>query len=174
LESSEVALVEGRPQYEGDALVSEGENFVAARFVRPVATDSGEVELTITLNPGSTSWLNQRCYIHLCDEVHNRSCVSLITFYRGIHLRVYDANRRLIEVPEGSIDGWKEGEPHRVKATWNAPGEAVLYIDGKEVDRKRLDMSIGGRFTRLHIGHKPGNWRTLGKVEVHKLRFASK
>ncbi len=173
LESGNVKLVEGRPEYEGVALISEGERFAAARFVRPAATDSGEIELTVTLNPGSTSWLNQRCYIHLCDEVHNKSCVSLITFYRGIHLRIYDVHRKLIEVPEGSIDDWKEGEPHRIKATWNAPGEAVLYLDGKEVDRRPLDRPNGGEFTRLHIGHKPGNWRALGKVAVHRLRFGS-
>ena len=174
LKSDNVKLLEGRPQYEGDALVSEGESFAATKFVRPVATDSGEIELSITLNPGSTSWLNQRCYIHLCDEVHNKSCVTLISFYRGIHLRIYDAHRKLIEVPEGSIDDWKEGEPHRVRVTWKAPGEAVLYIDGKEVDRRRLDRPVGGKFTRLHIGHKPGNWRALGKVEIHRLRFGSK
>ncbi|MCK5732840.1 MAG: hypothetical protein KAI38_01545, partial [Candidatus Latescibacteria bacterium] len=184
LESGNVEIVAGRPEYEGDALredsikresslISEGERFAAARFVRPAGTDSGEIELTVTLSPGSTSWLNQRCYIHLCDEVHNRSCVSLITFYRGIHLRIYDVHRNLIEVPEGSIDDWKEGEPHRIKATWNAPGEAVLYIDGKEVDRRPLDRPIGGEFTRLHIGHKPGNWRALGKVAVQRLRFGS-
>jgi hypothetical protein len=173
LENGNVELVAGKPEYEGDALISEGERFAAARFLRPAATDSGEIELTVTLNPGSTSWLDQRCYIHLCDEVHNKSCVSLITFYRGIHLRIYDAHRKLIEVPEGSIDDWKEGEPHRIKATWNAPGEAVLYLDGKEVDRRPLDRPIGGEFTRLHIGHKPGNWRTLGKIAVHRLRFGS-
>jgi len=171
LESDNVELVAGRPAYEGDALISEGKRFAAARFVRPAATDSGEIELTVILNPGSTSWLNQRCYIHLCDEVHNRSCVSLITFYRGIHLRIYDSHRKLIEVPEGSIDDWKEGEPHRIKATWNAPGEAALYLDGKEVDRRPLDRPIGGQFTRLHIGHKPGNWRALGKIAVHLLKL---
>ncbi|MCK4591596.1 MAG: hypothetical protein KAT86_07560, partial [Candidatus Latescibacteria bacterium] len=163
----------GRPEYEGDALISEDESFAAAQFIQPAATDSGEIELTITLNPGSTSWLNQRCYIHLCDEVHNKSCVSLITFYRGIHLRIYDAHRKLIEVPEGSIDEWKEGEPHRVNVTWEAPGEAVMYIDGQEVDKRWLDRPIGGEFTRLHIGYKPGNWRMLGKIEVHKFRFVS-
>lgn len=61
-----------------------------------------------------------------------------------------------------------------MRVTWKAPGEAVLYIDGEEVDRRRLDRPVGGKFTRLHIGHKPGNWRALGKVEIHRLRFGSK
>ena len=171
LESGHLELVEGDPRYEGDYLISEGGSFVAARFKRPVATDEGEIELTVSLNPGSTTWLNQRCYIHLCDDVLNRSCVSLITFYRGIHLRMYDPNGRLIEVPEGSIEGWREGEPHRIRVVWKAPGEAMLYVDGREVDRRSLDRPIGGRFTRIHIGHRPGNWRAHARIRLHRLRF---
>jgi hypothetical protein len=186
LKSSNTVLKQGSPVYDGQALISMDDSYVAAGFVRPAATGAGEIELTVNLAGGTTTWLNHRSYIHMCDEEYTRSCVSIITFYTGIHVRIYDCNRRLIEAAEGYIDNvdangkpvskaanpvWKEGEWHTVRVEWRAPGKVTLYLDGIEADCRVLDRPVGGRFTRLHIGHKPGNWTANGKIELVRLHL---
>lgn len=185
LESGKIIMVSGNPIYEGEALISAGESYVEARFREPTYSDMGEIEFRVKLNPGSTTWLNQRCYIHLCDDIHTRSCISVITFYTNLHVRVYDHNRKLIEVAEGFIKDydanympiqkantpiWEEDEWHTVCIKWKAPGEVVLYMDGIEADRRVLDRPVGGKFTRVCIGFKPGNWRINGKIELIRLK----
>jgi len=172
INSGKIILGEGSPIYKDESLLSNWESYVESRFKRPVATDKGEIELWINLNKGSSTWLNQRCFLHLCDEVHTKSCISLIIFYQGLHLRIYDKERRLIEVPEVSIRDWKEGEWYKIKVVWESPGKSVIYINDKEADKKFLDRSIGGHFTRLCIGYKPGNWRAWAKIKLVLMKFS--
>ena len=47
-------------------------------------------------------------------------------------------------------------------------------INGKEVDRRELDRPLGGKFTRLHIGHKPGNWRTLARIKMNNIKLVKR
>lgn len=179
-----VVLINGNPKFEEGALISVGESYIEARFAKPVYSDKGEIMFKAKLNKNSTTWLNQRCYVHLCDDVHTKSCVSIITFYTNLHVRIYDSNRKLIEVAEGYIKDydangtpvkkadnpvWEEGEWHFVHVKWAAPGEVVLNMDGIEVDKRVLNRPIGGNFTRLCIGYKPGNWRLNGYIDLLKL-----
>ena len=76
----------------------------------------------------------------------------------------YDAERNYIEVLETDIFSWKAGRAVQVRLVWEAPGEAALYIDGQERDRRRLDRRLSGAFKRLHLGQRPGNWRAEGCI----------
>jgi len=187
LNSPNIVLTRGRPQYKEDALIAEGESFVAARFMESVATDCGEIIFETLMRGEDRPWENPRAYIHLCDEIHNRSCISIVSFYSVLQARVYDRDRKLIDAAEGRIIDdpemygeleeklsyplWKKGEWHSVRVTWQAPGEIVLYLDGEMVEKRHLNRPIGGEFTRIHIGYKPGNWKTHGKIRLIKLRM---
>lgn len=194
LDGDEISLVRGTPRFDGRALVSDDKSFVEARFRTPRCTHSGEIAFRVLLEPGSTTSLNKRCCIHLSDDLHTASAVSIIIFYTNLHVRVYDARRRIVEVAEGFIKdvdvkgaavhgkgypAWNEGEWHEVLARWSAPspgrpGTLELSIDGVLADHRTLDRAIGGRFTRVSFGHKPGNWRLLGKLELQRLDFTEK
>lgn len=155
---------------------------MAGRLERSLNADAGEALLRINWLPGSSSRPGQRCYLHLCDDVHNRSCISVVSFYTRLYVRVYDSNRRLIQVAEADLRAtdvngnpvvpppahpmWEEDSWHTVRVQWRAPGELVLTLDGIEADRRVLDRPLGGRFTRLHVGHKPGNWQAKSQIEL--------
>ena len=182
LKSPGIVLTRGRPQYEEGVLIAEGESFIAARFMEPVATDCGEIIFeTLLEDEAEPAWEDPRGYIHLCDEIHNRSCISIISFYNEFQARAYDRDRKLIDAAECRIIDnpkmspvyplWKKGEWHTVRVTWQAPGEIVLYMDGEMAEKRHLDRPIGGEFTRIHIGHKPGNWKIHGKIILMELRM---
>ncbi len=165
----------GQPRYApaDGALLSSGDSFQVFSFVEPANTDRGSIEFEFTpawdcpAHPGPVA---QRCYVHLCDRPFTRSCVSIISFYTALHVRFYDSERHYIEVLESDIQHWRAGQPHAVRCAWDVDrGEAVLWLDSQECDRRVLQRRLGGAFKRLHLGHRPGNWRsdgTLGKLRL--------
>lgn len=171
----ELALREGELRYEEGALISSGENYAVYGFHDPVNTDRGEIEFTFVPDwdcPPHPGPVEQRAYLHLCDRPFTRSCVSIISFYTGLHVRFYDAERQYVEVLEADIQHWKADESHRVRVVWDVEeGAAALWLDGEEVDRRGLKRRLSGGFKRLHLGHRPGNWRADGKIGALRLRL---
>ena len=210
----ELTLRQGRPEYRDGALVSAGESFAVYGFRDPAGTDRGEIAFTVTPDwdcPSHPGPVAQRAYLHLADAPFTSACVSVISFYTGLHVRFYDAERHYIEVLETDIQDWKAGVPHRVEIGWDvgdgssgvgtcraptlrgaraggleagnarvaradAPattssGEAWLRIDGVERDRRPLTRRLSGSFRRLHLGHRPGNWRADGTIGDLSLRL---
>jgi len=159
---------QGEPRYVGDGLLSEGDSYLVFGFREPVGTGRGLVEFEFTPNwdcPPHPGPVEQRAYIHLCDRPFTRSCVSVISFYTGLHVRFYDSERNYIEVLETDIQNWRAGETHAVRVRWDVDlREAVLWVDGRECDRRPLPRHLGGAFKRLHLGHRPGNWRADGAL----------
>ncbi|MBT3343208.1 MAG: hypothetical protein HN712_06965 [Gemmatimonadetes bacterium] len=131
-------------------------------FREPASTDRGHIELAITPHwdcPPHPGPVDQRAYLHLSDRPFTASCVSLISFYTGLHVRFHDANRHYIEVLEASIEHWRAGEPHHVAIDWDVDaGEATLSMDGERADVRPLTRRLSGAFARLHVGHRPGHW----------------
>ena len=171
----ELVLRQGRPRYEEGALVSNGDSYAVYGFHDPVNTDRGEIEFTFAPDwdcPPHPGPVEQRAYLHLCDRPFTRSCVSIISFYTGLHVRFYDAERHYVEVLETDIQHWKAGKPHRVRVTWNVEeGTAALWLDGEEMDRRGLNRRLSGSFKRLHVGHRPGNWRADGRIGELQIRL---
>ncbi|MEW6750045.1 MAG: hypothetical protein AB1505_03600 [Candidatus Latescibacterota bacterium] len=167
-ESSHLRLHAGEPRYRGGALLSVGASYAVWAFRDPVGTDRGDLGLTVTPDwdcPPQPGPVAQRAYVHLCGRPFTCSCVSIISFYTGLHVRFHDAHRHYIEVLETSVQDWRVGQPHRLRVWWDAgPGEAVLWVDGKERDRRRLGRRLSGAFAYLHLGHRPGNWRADGTL----------
>jgi len=173
--SQELALREGKPRYEEGGLVSDGDSYAVYGFHDPVNTDRGEIEFSFGPDwdcPPHPGPVEQRAYLHLCDRPFTRSCVSIISFYTGLHVRFYDVERHYVEVLEADIQHWKEGESHRVRVVWDVEeGTAALWLDGEEADRRGLKRRLSGGFKRLHLGHRPGNWRANGKIGALRLRL---
>jgi hypothetical protein len=166
---------EGVPHYESGALRSGGDSYAVYGFAEPVCADRGEIEFSFVpdwdcpVHPGPVA---QRAYLHLCDRPFTRSCVSIISFYTGLHVRFYDAERHYIEVLETDIQHWRAGIAVQVRVEWDAEkGEAVLFLDGAEKDRRALGRRLSGAFKRLHLGHRPGNWRADGLINRVTLRL---
>jgi len=165
-------LRQGAPRYCDGALMSAGDSYAEYGFREPVGTDCGEISFTVVPSwdcPPHPGPVAQRAYLHLSDLPFTRSCVSVISFYTGLHVRFYDAERHYIEVLETDIGTWKAGSPHRIDIGWRA-GTAWLRVDGEESDRRTLDRRLSGAFARLHLGHRPGNWRadaTLSDLVMH-------
>ena len=111
-------------------------------------------------------------YLHLADRPFTRSCVSIISFYTGLHVRFYDAERHYIEVLETDIQHWERGKAVDIRVAWDAEaGEAILWLDSEERDRRRLPRRLAGAFKRLHLGHRPGNWRAQGRIDALRLQL---
>ncbi|MBT5874527.1 MAG: hypothetical protein HOH43_14000 [Candidatus Latescibacteria bacterium] len=172
--SPELSLSQGEPIYREGALHSCGNSFSVYDFHDPVSTEAGEIAFTFVPDwdcPPHPGPVSQRAYVHLSDIPFTKSCVSIISFYTGLHIRFYDSERNYIEVLEADIQTWTRHTPVRVHVTWNASGEAALHIDGKERDRRELDRRLSGVFRRLHVGHRPGNWRSDGWINDLTLRL---
>lgn len=170
LESGQLRLKSREPRWHNGGLQCDRESFVFGRLAQPVYTDCGRIELRLKLT-GNEQGLNQHAYLHLSDEKPTQSCISLITFYDNLHVRLYDHQRELIEVGEASIVPDKLLD---VVIEWEAPGELKFYIEGKLVDRRPLNRPLGGAFRNMHIGHKPGNWRLLGEVQLLSMQTGVK
>ncbi|NKB72230.1 MAG: hypothetical protein GKR89_34565 [Candidatus Latescibacteria bacterium] len=158
----------GEPTYREGALYSAGDSFAVYGFKEPAASEKGEIAFSFVPEwdcPPHPGPVAQRAYVHLSDRPFTRSCVSVISFYTGLHVRFYDADRHYIEVLEADIQAWRKGVPVQVRLVWEALGEAVLWIDGQERDRRTLGRRISGAFKRLHLGHRPGNWRADGWID---------
>lgn len=166
---------EGSPRFVDGALRSDADSFLVLGFREPVNTDRGTVEFTVTPDwdcPPHPGPVAQRGYVHLSDRSVTRSCVSIISFYTGLHVRFYDAERHYVEVLETDIQHWRAGEPHRVRIQWDVDqAEAMLWMDGEEADRRPLLRRLGGGFKRLHVGHRPGNWRANGLLADLRLNL---
>ena len=168
----ELTLRQGRPEYRDGALISAGDSYAVYGFRDPAGTDRGEIAFAVTPDwdcPAHPGPVAQRAYLHLADAPFTSACVSVISFYTGLHVRFYDAQRHYIEVLETDIEHWKAGVPHRVEIGWDvgsetAAGEAWLRLDGEERDRRPLTRRLSGGFRRLHLGHRPGNWRADGVI----------
>lgn len=159
---------QGASVYRDGALHSAGESYAVYHFREPIFTESGEMSFSFVPDwdcPPHPGPVAQRAYIHLSDNPFTRSCVSIISFYTGLHVRFYDAERHYIEVLEADIQSWKKGVPVRIRTAWQAPGEAVLWIDDDERDRRPLERRLSGAFKRLHLGHRSGNWRADGWID---------
>jgi hypothetical protein len=165
----------GQSRYRRGALVSEEDSFAVYAFQDPVNTDHGEVAFTFTPSwtcPEPPAPVAQRAYLHLCDRPFTRSCVSVISFYTGLHVRFYDAERNYVEVLETEIRAWRQGEVIAVRIRWDVDaGEAILWLDGQERDRRKLGRRLSGAFQFLHLGHRPGNWRADGLLDRLELRL---
>ena len=170
---AELTLRQGQPEYRDGGLISAGDSCAVYGFRDPVCTDRGTVAFTVTPDwdcPAHPGPVAQRAYLHLADAPFTSACVSVISFYTGLHVRFYDAERHYIEVLEADIQDWKAGAPHRVEIGWDVGGEspglgeAWLRIDGVVGDRRPLTRRLSGGFRRLHLGHRPGNWRADGTI----------
>jgi hypothetical protein len=165
----------GRPRFIDGALDSHGDSFQVLGFREPVNTDHGVVEFSVVPDwdcPAHPGPVAQRAYLHLSDRPFTRSCVSIISFYTGLHVRFYDAERHYIEVLETDIQHWKAGQEHRVRVVWDGTaGTAELWMDGELCDRRGLPRRLAGAFKRLHVGHRPGNWRSDGRISDLRLEL---
>lgn len=169
----DVKLRQGAPRYCDGALVSAGDSFAVYGFREPVGTDCGEVSFTVVPDwdsPPHPGPVAQRAYLHLSDRPFTRSCVSVISFYTGLHVRFYDGERHYIEVLETDIGDWRANHPHQVDIGWDVT-TAWLRVDGEERDCRSLNRRLSGAFVRLHLGHRPGNWRADGTLTNLKLRL---
>ena len=73
---------------------------------------------------------------------------------------------------ETDIQHWRRGASVEIRVQWNVDEEAaVLRLDGEEKDRKTLNRRLAGAFKRLHIGHRPGNWRADGAIGKLRLKL---
>ena len=106
----------------------------------------------------------QRGWVHLSGEAYTASCVSIISFYGRVHVRFYDAGRRLIESLDADIMGWQRDEPHRLCCEWD-DRQATLWLDGQVCDRRALDRPLGGAFSKLHVGCHPLHWTAEAVIE---------
>jgi len=168
-----VRLRQGAPRYRDGALVSDGDSFAVYGFREPVGTDCGEISFTVIPDwdcPPHPGPVASRAYLHLSARPFTRSCVSVISFYTGLHVRFYDGERHYIEVLETDIGDWRANCPHRIDIGWSA-GTAWLRVDGEESDRRSLDRRLSGAFERLHLGHRPGNWRAQATLTGLVLRL---
>lgn len=172
---TELTHREGAPRYERGALVSSADSFAVYSFRNPVGTERGEICFTFTPDwesPRLRQGVNQRAYLHLSDLPFTRSCVSIISFYTGLHARFYDAERHYVEVLETDIQHWERGKAVEIRVTWDVEEEvATLWLDREEKDRRRLNRRLSGAFKRLHLGHRPGNWRADGTINGLRLKL---
>jgi hypothetical protein len=168
-------LSQGTPRYENGSLVSDADSYAVYLLRDPASTDRGEIAFTFTPaweSPRPRDGVNQRAYLHLADRPFTCSCVSIISFYTGLHVRFYDAERHYIEVLETDIQHWEKGRPTDIRVAWDAEaGEAILWLDGEERDGRPLGRRLAGAFKQLHLGHRPGNWRAQGKIGALQLKL---
>ncbi|MCC7261848.1 MAG: hypothetical protein IT369_04910 [Candidatus Latescibacteria bacterium] len=171
--SGALRLQRGTPRWVGEDLLSARDSFAVYSWTTPVGTERGRIGFTFTPDwdcPPHPGPVAQRAYLHLCDQPFTRSCLSVISFYTGLHVRFYDEQRHYIEVLEAGIGDWKAGQPPRIEGNGDtATGGAVLFSDGHEKDKRTLDRRLGGAFKRLHLGHRPGNWRAEGRLSELEL-----
>lgn len=173
-DSPDLSLSQGGPIYREGALHSSGDSFSVYEFRDPVSTEAGEIAFEFIPDwncPPHPGPVSQRAYLHLSDIPFTKCCVSIISFYTGLHIRFYDSERNYIEVLETDIQTWTKHTPVRVQVTWSVSGEAALHIDGEERDRRVLNRRLSGAFRRLHVGHRPGNWRSDGWINDLEMRF---
>lgn len=162
----------GQPGFDAaGGLHAVGDSYAVYAFHDPASSDRGQLAFTFIPDAATAPApypVAARAYLHLSDRGLTRSCVSVISFYAGLHVRFYDAERHYIEVLETDISHWQQGQTVRVRVAWDAAAAtAALWVDGAEVDRRPLLRRLGGAFQRLHLGHRPGNWRAEGRlVEV--------
>ena len=161
-------LVYGMPRYEGGALVSADDSCAVYNLRDRTATNQGRVAFTVTPDwdcPEHPGPVAQRAYLHLCDRTFTQSCVSIISFYTGLHARFYDAERNYITVLEADIQHWRAGVAHRIEVAWDAhENSARLVVYDEDTATGTLPRRLSGAFTRLHLGHRPGNWRADARI----------
>lgn len=164
----DLAWREGAPAFVDGALVSGADSCAVYGFLDLVSTERGRVAFTVVPDwdcPPHPGPVAQRAYLHLCGRPFTASCLSVISFYTGLHARFHDGERHYIEVLETSIQDWRAGVPHRVEVEWDgAAGWARLAVDGRDADRRHLPRRLSGAFQRLHLGHRPGNWRADARL----------
>lgn len=181
-------LLAGAPVYDEGAVVSQGDSYLSLAFDAAIAADNGQIRFRVRLLPDSGGYPGQRCFVHLSGDRYSEPALSIISFYSSLHARIYDVEGRLIEVAEAFQHGvdpkgrplpeekrpqrdWIEGEWFTVEVEWQAPGFVRICFDEVLSDEKPLDRPLGGAFTRLHIGYKPGNWRAGAAIDVQSLRL---
>lgn len=186
MESGKILLKKGKPEYDGDALVSSVTSFIDGRFREPVNGDCGEVSLHVftvenNLPNARVPTINFKTYIHLSGDRYNESGLCVLTTYsRGLLVRTFDENAKVINVASTKIDeldwgieDWNFEEWHHILLRWRSPGELAITLDGHLVDSITLDRPMGGNVTRLCLGYRPGNWRLYGKVKLDYLRLGN-
>ena len=169
-------LCAGTPLFDGGSLVSAGDSYAVYACTDVLATDRGRIGLTVVPDwdcPEHPGPVAQRAYLHLCDGSFTQSSVSVISFYTGLHVRFYDAERHYIEVLETDIQTWRAGQAHRVEIEWDGEaGEASLRVDGVNADQRALPRRLSGAFQRLHVGHRPGNWRADARLTDFEIELS--
>ena len=193
MESGEVQLMKGKPEYEEDALVSSVTSFIDGRFREPVSGDCGEVSLHVytvenNLPRARVPTINFKTYFHISGDRYNESGLCVLTLYsRNLVVRTFDENARLINVgdlwikdtevgragrpTDEKILDWSFHEWHHVLMRWHSPGELSVTLDGELKDTIILNRPLGGKITRLCLGYRPGNWRLYGKLKLDCLRL---
>ncbi|HIM56446.1 MAG TPA: hypothetical protein EYM39_07050 [Candidatus Latescibacteria bacterium] len=79
--------------------------------------------------------MDQRAYLHLCDEPFTRSSVSVISFYTGLHEQRCRVPPH--RGPRTDIQHWKAGSEHEIRLQWDVDdGVALRWMDGEEKDRR--------------------------------------
>ena len=195
MESGEILLQKGKPEYDGDALVSSVTSFIDGRFREPVSGDCGEVSLHVfalenNLPHARVPTINFKTYFHVSGDRYNESGLCVLTLYsRELVVRTFDENARVINVASAWIKDteigrtgrpaderildWNFEEWHHVLLRWRSPGELALTLDGHLMDTIHLNRPLGGKVTRLCLGYRPGNWRLYGKVKLDYLRLGA-
>jgi len=176
LAQDDILLLRGSPRCDADgALICAEDSFAICRIETPWATNSGRVALEYSPRSavewdGSGSEGSGWAIFHVCDEKFTASAITVMHFYDELHVRFYDRGRKLIEVLEASVQGWPAGLRRRIEFAWSER-EAVLWMDGAEVHRVPMQRRISGRFRKLYLGCKPGNW--LGKGALHSVEIST-
>jgi hypothetical protein len=193
MDSEKVLLKKGKPEYDGDALISSVTSFIDGRFKEPVNGDCGEVSLHVfavenNLPHARVPTINFKTYFHISGDLYNQSGLCVLTLYsRELVVRTFDENTRLINVASAWIKDtdigrerrpadekildWNFEEWHHVLLRWRSPGELSVTLDGHLMDKITLTRPLGGKVTRLCLGYRPGNWRLYGKVKLDYLRL---
>jgi hypothetical protein len=158
----------GTPRFVAGALQADDDSCAVYTLRDRTATNHGRIAFTVTPDwdcPPHPGPVAQRAFLHLSDRQFTSSCVSIITFYTGLHVRFHDAERNYIEVLETSLQHWRAGEAHHIVVEWHGSGGgARLVVDGVEVACCQLSRHLSGAFQHLHLGHRPGNWRAHARI----------
>ncbi len=115
------------------------------------------------------SHLNLQAFFHASDVPFDHSAVTLLAFYDRLQVRFHDADRRLVDSLDAFVprDFFRRASgPHVLAVRYEAPGEAVLAVDGRIAARTALDRALSGAFRRIRVGARPGNWTVNGRVRV--------
>lgn len=110
MKTGKVVLQKGRPEYEGDALISSVTSYIDGRFSKPVNGDRGEISLFVypeenNLPHARVPTINFKTCFHVSSDVFNRSGLCVMTSYsRQLMAKIYDEHARQINIAAAAIE----------------------------------------------------------------------